>query len=62
MGETRDRELDRLRAMTPAEKLRVAERLRADAIRLMRAALAQRHPSWSDQQLRAEARRRVNGG
>ena len=62
MPPTEDRALERLRAMTPAEKLRVAERLRADAIRLRRAALAQRHPTWSDERLSAEARRLVNGG
>jgi hypothetical protein len=62
MPDARDRELERLRAMTPAEKLRAADRLRADAFRLARAAVARRHPAWSDEQVRAEARRLVTGG
>lgn len=61
MSDVLDRELERLRAMTPAEKLRVADRLRADAFRLALAAVARRHPAWSDDQLRAEVRRLVTG-
>lgn len=62
MTDLRDRELARLRAMTPAEKLRAADRLRADAFRLARAAVSRRHPAWTTEQVQAEVRRLVNGG
>ena len=61
MSTMHDDELARLRAMTPAEKLRVADRLRSDALRLARAAVARRHPEWNDARVRAEARRLVLG-
>jgi hypothetical protein len=61
MSDLRDRELARLRAMTPADKLRVADRLRADAFRIARAAVAQRNPAWNKQQVEAAARRLVTG-
>jgi hypothetical protein len=61
MPDPRNQELVRLRAMTAAEKLRVADSLRADAFRLARAAVARRQRTWSDVQVRAEARRLVTG-
>ena len=62
MTDLRDQELARLRAMTPADKLRVADRLRADAFRLVRAAVTRLHPAWTEKQVRDEVVRRVNGG
>ena len=62
MTDLRDQELARLRAMTPADKLRVADRLRADAFRLVRAAVTRLHPTWTEKQVRDEVVRRVNGG
>ena len=47
---------DRLRSMTPAEKLHAAERLRASAFSLKEAAVRARHPDWSKEQVHAFVR------
>ena len=62
MDTTRERELARLRAMTPAEKLRVAEALWRDAWALTEAGVVMRHPDWSRDQVRRETRRLMSGG
>jgi hypothetical protein len=62
MDTVRDRELARLRAMTPTEKLRVAEGLWREARALTEAALVRRHPDWTRDQVREETRRVMSGG
>lgn len=42
--------------MTPAQKLRAAERLYRSARELKAAALRARHPDWSDERIRREVR------
>jgi|RhiMethySRZTD1v2_1073278.scaffolds.fasta_scaffold169103_2 hypothetical protein len=61
MTTVRDRDLARLRAMTPAEKLRVAEALWRDARALTEAAIVRRHPDWNREQVRQETRRIMSG-
>lgn len=55
-------ELARLRAMTAEEKLRVSDRLWREAQAVARAAVTQRHPTWSGEQVTAETRRLMSGG
>ena len=62
METARKRELARLRAMTPAEKLRVAEGLWRDAWALTEAGIVMRHPEWTREQVRKETRRLMSGG
>ena len=62
MDTVRERELARLRAMTPAEKLKVAEALWRDAWALTEAGIVVRHPGWTREQLRQETRRLMSGG
>jgi hypothetical protein len=51
-----------LRAKSPAERLRIADRLWTSARRMIRANLAQAHPDWSAEELdRATARRMSRG-
>jgi len=57
-----DRELARLRAMTPAEKLRVSEALWREARAITEAAVMKRHPEWTRDQVRQETRRVLSGG
>ena len=45
-----------VQAMTPAEKLRAAERLYRSAWDLKAASLRARHPDWSEERIRAEVR------
>ena len=56
------RELERLRAMTPAEKLRVSAALWREARTLTRAAVALRNPTWHAEQIERESRRIMSGG
>ncbi len=56
-----DLELARLRAMTPAEKLRVSAGLWRDARALSRAAITRRHPEWTVEQVETETRRVMSG-
>jgi hypothetical protein len=62
MTTVRDRELARLRAMTPAEKLRVAEALWREARAITEATVVRRHPEWTVEQVRQETRRLISGG
>ena len=62
METVRDRELARLRAMTAAEKLRVAEALWREARTVTEAAVVRRHPEWTRDQVRQETRRVMSGG
>ncbi len=57
-----DRELERLRAMSPAEKLAVSEALWRDAWRLKAASFRSRHPEWSDAQVESATRQALSGG
>jgi hypothetical protein len=45
-----------LRAMTPAQKLRAAERLYHSARQLKAAALRAQHPDWNDETIRRVVR------
>lgn len=45
------------RAMTPAERLRQAERLYWQARRLREAYERSRHPDWTDEQIREHVKR-----
>ena len=45
-----------LRAMSPAQKLRAAERLYYSARQLKAAALRAQHPAWSDEAIRQAVR------
>ena len=45
-----------LRAMTPAQKLRAAERLYYSARQLKAAALRAEHPDWTDEAIRLAVR------
>ena len=54
-------ELARLRAMTPAEKLRVANGLWLDARKLTKAMIVLRHPEWTEVQVLRETRRVMSG-
>ena len=45
-----------VRAMTPAQKLKTAERLYRSAQGLKAAALRARHPDWSEDRIRSEVR------
>jgi len=45
-----------LRAMSPAQKLRAAERLYYSARQLKAAALRAQHPEWSDEKIRRVVR------
>jgi len=56
------RELERLRAMTPTEKLRVSAALWREARTITRAAVAQRNPTWQPDQIERETRRIMSGG
>jgi len=47
------RQIARYREMTPQEKLRVADELYWTARRLREAYERQRHPEWSEEQVRA---------
>jgi hypothetical protein len=47
-----DEQIRILRAMTPAQKIRAAERLIESARELKAAAIRARHPDWSDEQVR----------
>jgi hypothetical protein len=57
METERDRELARLRAMAPAEKLRVSEALWREARAITEAAIVKRHPEWTRDQIRRETAR-----
>lgn len=62
MPTLRELELERLRRMTPAEKLRVAQGLWRDARALTLAAIRERHPEWSPDDVLRETRRTMSGG
>jgi hypothetical protein len=62
MPTVQDRELARLRAMTPAEKLRVAEALWREARAITEATVVTRHPEGTVEQVRDETRRLMSGG
>lgn len=68
MGTTRDpgrdtteRETERLRRMTPSEKLAVLERMIREAYELKAAGLRALHPDLSEEEVRRRARDRVGG-
>ncbi|MBI5016766.1 MAG: hypothetical protein HZB55_14935 [Deltaproteobacteria bacterium] len=46
-----------LRAMTPAQKLEVAQRLYWSARELKEAAIRQLHPEWTEAQVKEEAKK-----
>ena len=56
-----DQELARLRAMSPAEKLKVADGLWRDARGLTEAGVVRRHPEWTREQIQQETRRLMSG-
>ena len=56
-----DQELARLRAMTAAEKLAVAEALWQEAWALKRAFLASLHPDWTENALDVATRQALSG-
>ena len=62
MNVVRDRELARLRAMTAAEKLSVAEALWHEARTITEVAVIRRHPEWTRDQVQQETRRLMSGG
>ena len=51
-----DEALKILRAMSPAQKLRAAERLYESARQLKAAALRAQHPDWSEETIRRAVR------
>jgi hypothetical protein len=58
-----DEEMARvLRAKTGAERLEIAWRMIASARRMLESHLRSEHPNWSEQQVRAEAVRRLSLG
>ena len=61
MDTVRDKALARLRAMTPAEKLSVADALWREARALTEVAVARRYPEWTREQVREETRRLMSG-
>jgi hypothetical protein len=52
-----ERELARLREMTPAEKLAVSELLWRQAWALKQASIARQRPDWTPEQIRTATRR-----
>jgi len=46
-----------VRAMSPAQKLRAAERLYYSAWQLKAAALREQHPDWTDEAIRQSVRK-----
>jgi len=58
----RELELERLREMTPAEKLRVAHGLWREARALTIASVSSRHPEWSREEVLIATRRMMSGG
>lgn len=55
-------ELIRLRSMTAAEKLAVAEAMWREAWALKEASLRAQHPEWTAAQLHAATREAMSGG
>jgi hypothetical protein len=55
-------QMEVFRRMSPAERIRLAFRLREDAIRLRRAALRAEHPGATDAQLDARIREWCTNG
>lgn len=51
-----EEEIRILRAMTPAQKLAVAQRMNWSARALKAAALRQQHPDWSEEEVRLKVR------
>jgi len=62
MHTLRELELERLRRMTPAEKLRVAHGLWREARALTIAAISSRHPAWSREEVLFATGRTMSGG
>ena len=61
--EIMDEEMARIiRAKTPDERLAIAESLWRMAHRLIKGALRQDNPQWSEEQLDRETARRMSGG
>ena len=56
-----DQMADVLRAKSGAEKLAIADRMFRSARDLIRASVRAMHPDWSDEQVYAEAARRIAG-
>lgn len=57
-----DREMARhLRALSGAERLRIASGMFAAAGRMLRSHLSVEHPDWDDERLDAEVSRRLSG-
>jgi hypothetical protein len=54
---TKTEALKILQAMTPAQKLRAAERLYYSARQLKEAALRAEHPDWTDEAIRQAVRK-----
>jgi len=61
MHSLRELELNRLREMTPAEKLLVSQGLWRDARTLTLVAVRGRHPDWSHEDVVRETRRIMSG-
>lgn len=49
-------QVEAFRRMTPAQKLALAARLRREAWDLKAAALRQRHPDWTEEQIQQKVR------
>jgi hypothetical protein len=62
MPTLRELELERLRRMTPAEKLRAAQGLWREARALTLAAISRRHPEWSREDVLIATRGAMSGG
>jgi hypothetical protein len=56
MNPAQARQVERLRAMTADEKVRVSHALWLEARRLMATGVRARHPDWSDEQVAAQVR------
>lgn len=56
MSAARDRQVERLRAMTADEKVRIAHALWLETRRLVMAGVRGRHPDWPDARVSARVR------
>lgn len=62
MKNSNDREIERLRQMTPTDKLAVLRRLIREAYELKAAGIRAARPDLSEKEVRARARDLVGGG
>ncbi len=55
------RQLDRIRAMSADEKVRIAEALWIEARDITAAGVRARHPEWSDEEVASQVRELMGG-